>query len=150
MRLFLVQHGAARPGAEDPGRPLTAAGRDATTRMARWLAATVPKPDEIRHSSKLRARQTARILSEAVGGILLREVDGLDPQDDVAPLADLLIDARADVMLVGHLPHLGRLASQLLAGGAGRETVRFVPSGVVCLEREEGFRVAWYVTPDLV
>jgi phosphohistidine phosphatase len=54
-------------------------------------------------------------------------------------------------MLVGHLPHLSRLAALLLAGDPERETVAFRNAGVVCLEGQGGrFAVRWILTPELV
>ncbi len=54
-------------------------------------------------------------------------------------------------MLVGHLPHLSRLAALLLAESPEPEIVAFRNAGVVCLERQEGrFAVRWILTPELV
>ncbi len=54
-------------------------------------------------------------------------------------------------MLVGHLPHLSRLAALLLAEGPEREIIAFRNAGVVCLERQESrFAVRWILTPELV
>ncbi len=54
-------------------------------------------------------------------------------------------------MLVGHLPHLGRLSALLLTESLEREIVAFRNAGVVCLERQEGgFAVRWILTPELV
>src|SRR2546422_235471 len=63
MRLYLVQHGAAKTEAEDPQRGITEEGRRAVERMADFLAALRLPLDRIEHSEKLRARQTAEILA---------------------------------------------------------------------------------------
>jgi phosphohistidine phosphatase len=53
-------------------------------------------------------------------------------------------------MLVGHLPHLSRLASALLLGDPGREIVRFRMGAIVCLVRAEGrWLLQWVLTPEL-
>ncbi|MHC4547796.1 MAG: phosphohistidine phosphatase SixA [Planctomycetota bacterium] len=153
MRLFLVRHGEATSKMQDPARPISEAGRAAAARMARWLAATgACAPAEIRHSPKLRARQTAEILGHALGDVARQEVDGLAPLDDVGPVAQALAGERADLMLVGHLPHLDRLASRLVAGDAEAALLRLRPAGVVCLERDEEDRwtLAWAVAPELI
>jgi len=53
-------------------------------------------------------------------------------------------------MLVGHLPHLQRLAGLLLSGDAEREVIRFRNGGVICLEKtEQGWAICWQVNPTL-
>ncbi len=55
-------------------------------------------------------------------------------------------------MLVGHLPHMSRLASLLLKGDAEKNAVNFKQGSVVCLENpgDGNFSVEWMVTPELV
>ena len=107
---------------------------------------------EIFHSGKLRAQQTADLLAAAlspVGGV--RAVAGLAPLDDPAAARELLDQAAAPRMLVGHLPHLSRLTSLLLVGDPTREIVSFRMGAIVCLTREEErWRLKWILTPELV
>ncbi|MGH7565162.1 MAG: hypothetical protein ACREK5_12180 [Gemmatimonadota bacterium] len=50
----------------------------------------------------------------------------------------------------GHLPHLSRLVSLLAVDDPDREIVRFRQGGALCFARtEEGWRIAWYLTPEL-
>jgi phosphohistidine phosphatase len=49
----------------------------------------------------------------------------------------------ADLMLVGHLPHLGRLASLLLAGVPESGLVRFRPGALVQLGQSDA---GWELT----
>jgi phosphohistidine phosphatase len=54
-------------------------------------------------------------------------------------------------MLVGHLPHLSRLASWLLIGDPGKEILRFRNGGIVCLARAGGrWLLQWILAPELV
>ncbi len=81
MTLFLVQHGEARPGNEDSERSLTEHGAETVSRMADWAARTGIRVDQIRHSGKLRAEQTASIFAkklDAPKGIIA--VKGLNPR----------------------------------------------------------------------
>lgn len=155
MLLVLVQHGAAFSEEEDPQRTLTAAGRAAVERMAGLLAESGLAPvREIRHSDKTRARQTAEILAEHLRPKAgTRQVAALAPMDDVKLLAEGLATEGEALMLVGHLPHLARLAGLLLAGDPGREVVRFQQAGAVGLVRTEGgtgWSLLWAIPPDLV
>ena len=71
----------------------------------------------------------------------------MKPNDDPTELAAILDDG---AMYVGHLPHLEKLVSLLVAGHENAGVVRFTNGGVVCLERDEdGFYIEWYITPSL-
>src|SRR5262249_38630311 len=59
MTIFLVQHGEAKPENEDSERSLTERGTETVERVADWAARMGIKVDEIRHSGKRRAEQTA-------------------------------------------------------------------------------------------
>jgi phosphohistidine phosphatase len=119
--------------------------------VARRAAALALQVAEIRHSGKLRARQTAEILADHLRpphGI--QEMGGLAPTDEPETAKVEVEAARAPLMLVGHLPHLSRLASLLLVGDAGRELIRFRNGAVVCFVRtESGWALQWVLTPEL-
>ena len=63
MHIYLVQHGASKSEAEDPERSLTDEGRQTVEKMADYLTSAGVSVDRIKHSDKLRARQTAGILA---------------------------------------------------------------------------------------
>lgn len=153
MRLYLVQHGEATSEEIDPNRPLTEKGRQDVARTAEFLRASSIKIDIILHSTKTRAVETAQILAEAIlpkEGTEQRE--DLTPNDPVDKLFDELNTENRDLMVVGHLPFLGKLASLALAGSGSSEIVGFKQAGVVCLERKEdkNWQLVFAVTPDLL
>lgn len=152
MNLFLVQHGQAKSKDEDPERPLNDAGEKASEIVARWLTASAIKVDEIRHSGKKRAEQTARIFAaHLLSSPVINVSAGLNPNDDVQALAVELKGRSNSLMIVGHLPFLGRLTGLLVCGDADRDVVRFQNSGVLCLHEDEGqWSISWMVVPDLV
>ncbi len=153
MRVYLVQHGKSKSKQEDPDRSLTEEGVEEVTRMSDWLARMGVGLSAVRHSGKRRAQQTAAMLVQAIRGEpRLEEIEGLAPLDDPRILAESLQQISDDVMLVGHLPHLERLASLLLTDRVERRPVRFQNAGVVCLERgeEQSWSLVWAQTPDLV
>ncbi len=153
MRLYLVQHGEAKPETEDPQRPLAEVGQQAVERVARHAAHAGVRPQVIFHSGKLRAQQTAEVLAGHLQPERGPEMQsGLNPNDDLTLAAELARDATDDLMLVGHLPHLSRLASLLLVNNADAQPVRFQMGGIVCLERDTpGSRwlLRWMLTPEI-
>lgn len=151
MEFYLVQHGEAAHETADPERALTARGRAEVERVARAAAAAGIAVPVIFHSGKLRARQTAEILaSHLVVTAGVRESGSLAPNDDPADAVRLAEDANEPTMIVGHLPHLGRVASLLLAGNADREIIAFRMGAIVCLTGEKGaWRLRWMLTPEI-
>lgn len=152
MMLYLVQHGEAKQKTEDPERSLTDDGANAAERVAARLAAAAVEVNEIRHSGKRRAEQTAAIFARHLAparGVAV--ASGLDPKDEIGPLADELRDYHGALMIVGHLPFLSRLAGFLMTGDAQREVIRFRNAGVVCLADDGGaWHLEWAVVPMLV
>ena len=153
MRAYLVQHGKAKSKEEDSSRSLTAQGIEESTRISEFLSKSGLSVSLVKHSGKTRAQQTAAILAQGVpGNPEIEPSEGLSPLDDPQPVADFLTQTSHDVMLVGHLPHLRRLASLLLTQEPDRNPVNFQNSGVVCLERAEdrSWSLGWAITPDLL
>lgn len=153
MHLYLVQHGAAKSEAADPQRGLTDEGRRTVERVARLLEPLALSVARIEHSGKLRARQTADILAERLrpaGGTA--QVSGLAPNDDLTPVLERLEKEAANILLVGHLPHLSRLASRLLGLPADRAAVQFQMGGVVRFDRNEAgqWAIRWAIVPELL
>ena len=152
MLVYLVRHGEAISELVDPIQPLSERGRAGVERVARQTARVGLAVAEIRHSSKRRARETAEILARHLTPTPdLKEVDWLAPTADPGMAQDAALSAAEPLMLVGHLPHMARLASLLLTGNPNREVVRFRNATVVCLERvEAGWVLLWALGPDLV
>jgi phosphohistidine phosphatase len=141
MRLYLVQHGQAKSEQEDPDRPLTDRGATDVRAVARRAAdAGSVTVERVVHSGKTRARQTADVWGEVLG-LRIEESDGLAPKDDPEIWASRVGAGTANLMLVGHLPQLARLAGLLLTGDADTSVVDFQPGGLVGLrlvDREQG------------
>jgi len=57
-----------------------------------------------------------------------------------------------DLMIVGHLPFLDKLASLLISGNENARIVLFRYSNIVCLDQKEdkGWAVRWILTPEMV
>jgi phosphohistidine phosphatase len=153
MFLYLVRHAEAKREEEDPARPLSKKGLEDITKVASYVSLLNIPIDEIFHSSKLRAKQTAEVLFQNLKPVRgLKETDGLAPLDYPEIWADRLKNLRNDVILVGHLPHLAGLASLLLCGDSDNYIVSFRAGGLACLKRDDSGRwsMQWMLTPEIV
>ena len=121
MDLILWRHCEAEPGEPDMGRRLTSKGIKQAERMAEWLERHLPDSCRILVSPADRAQQTAQALQRKS-----RTVPELGPGASVsaALAAANWPDSREPVMLVGHQPTLGMIASFLLSGEEAYWSVR--------------------------
>jgi phosphohistidine phosphatase len=151
MRVYLVQHGEAKSEEQDPQRHLTDSGIDEVRRVADFLRPLELVVDTVWHSGKTRAQQTGELLAEVLR-TRLEQRAGLGPKDQVAATKEALERTGGNLMIVGHLPFLGKLAALLVAGTEENEIVKFQFGCVLCLERHDGekWKVAWMITPALL
>jgi len=125
MELLLWRHCEAEPGEPDLGRALTGGGEKQARRMAAWLHARLPDSARILASPARRAQQTAQALAE-LAPRRLKTVDALAPGASVEDVLRAVRwpDAKSVVVVVGHQPTLGRVASLLLGGSESDWPVR--------------------------
>lgn len=149
--LYLMRHGKAQANTgDDSQRRLTAEGRATAGRVAARLLEARIRPDRIEHSGLVRARETAEIMSDTLGGTP-ELVAGLQPSSEVVAAARRLITrSERSVLVVGHLPFMGRLASHLLIGEADEGLLHFRPGAVAGLRNDEGrWTLEWFLAPSL-
>lgn len=113
MDLILWRHAEAEAGEPDLGRRLTAKGIKQAERVAAWLDGHLPDTTRILASPADRAQQTALALKRK-----FRTLDELGPGASATAVLAAVgwPDARESVLVVGHQPTLGEVASLLLAG----------------------------------
>ena len=117
MELILWRHAEAEAAEPDLGRKLTAKGEKQARRIAEWLHAQLPDSARVLVSPAARAQQTAQALAD-LSRRKFRTVDRLGPgasADDVFAVAGWP-EGKSTVVIVGHQPTLGWVASRLLAG----------------------------------
>jgi phosphohistidine phosphatase len=153
MKLYLVQHGEAKSEVEDPERSLAARGEKEVTSVSKAALGLHIRPSKIYHSGKLRAKQTAEIIANAlkIPNLSVQAIQGLNPNDDVRPWAEQISKEKEDFMLVGHLPFLEKLTSFLLCGNENARLVLFHYGAIVCLDQKEDkeWAVRWILTPEM-
>ncbi|OMG52943.1 histidine phosphatase family protein [Azonexus hydrophilus] len=113
MDLLLWRHAEAEDGEDDMKRRLTERGERQARRMAAWLHENQPKDMRIIVSPAIRTQQTAEALK-----LPFETHRKIGPEACVSELiaASGWPDAQGSVLIVGHQPSLGHLASLLLAG----------------------------------
>lgn len=150
MKLYLIKHGRALPEEKDPKKSLSQEGRLDSEKMAKFLQSKNIKVACIWHSKKKRSIQTAQIISQFIASDKVTERDDLNPLDLVKKFPEEILKAKEDLIIVGHLPFLEKLASLLLTGQEDFELVCFKYSGVLCLEHEQHWKITWFLTPDMI
>ena len=134
MKVYLMQHALAYSSQEDQERPLSPAGIDQAKAAAKGIKRLGLTFDLIVTSPKRRAHQTAALIAEGVrfphSDILTTEA--VLPQCQPQELLDLLQkeSSQSSVLVVGHMPQLAKLSSQLLQGGE----MLFENAGLACFE----------------
>jgi phosphohistidine phosphatase len=113
MDLLLWRHAEAEDGEDDMKRRLTERGERQARTMAKWIRQHQPKNMRIIVSPSVRTQQTADALK-----LPFETLRKIGPDACVSELiaASGWPGAAGAVLIVGHQPSLGRLASLLLAG----------------------------------
>ena len=111
--LILWRHAQAADGTPDLARKLTDRGVKQAREIAHWLRARLPKHTRVIVSPAERTVQTAKALTEDFE--IMRDL-APDASPDAVLAAARWPDSTGAVVVVGHQPTLGLLASLLIAG----------------------------------
>ena len=140
MELILWRHADAEDGRDDMARRLTPKGEQQAAAMAKWLRAHLPGPFTLLASPAVRAQQTARALAMPI------TEKSLAPGASVAAILKAAEKHRGIVIVVGHMPDLGRAAAELVAAA---QTEWSVEKGAVWwLAGEAPARIKAVVSPE--
>jgi phosphohistidine phosphatase len=150
MFVYILRHGDAKPEHEDPQRGLSVRGRQEVEAVSRVFSGLNPQIDAIWHSGKTRAEQTAEIIAATLRiEARIHARNGLNPNDPLPPLVEELERRDSNLVIVGHLPQLGKLISALLLG-TEQNLLDFPSAGLVCLENTNDMWILdWFLTPEL-
>ena len=122
MDLILWRHAEAEDGFPDANRALTKRGFKQAEHMAAWLDKRLPKDVEILVSPATRTQQTAQAL-----GRPFKTSTHVGTGADAAHLlaaAEWPDGAKRSVLVVGHQPTLGHVASLLLCGSEANWSIK--------------------------
>jgi phosphohistidine phosphatase len=160
MNLILLRHGIAVPrgtaGYPNDDRPLTPEGIKKMTRAAHGIAGFLADVDLILTSPMKRAEETARIVAAALG-LEHRIVQSkyLAPGESLDQLIRFLAEQKecSSIMVVGHEPDLGYLASALI--GSAKPVFDFKKGAICSIEiaslppRVPG-KILWHLPPRIL
>ena len=153
MLIHLMQHGACLPKEVNPSQPLSPVGREQVEKTARSAAILGLRFQLVAASSKVRSVQTAEIMAELTGYPVERIVI-TDAVKAMAPPAETLrfiheYEGLDSILIAGHLPSLGLLASAILSPGKNVD-VRVENGGLMQFSLEPGKPAGtlnWAMTP---
>ncbi|MBL0010896.1 MAG: histidine phosphatase family protein [Nitrosomonas sp.] len=111
MELILWRHAEAEDSFPDAGRKLTAKGLDQAQRMSDWLKSKLPENTLVIASPARHAQQTAMALRSDF--VTNNEIGPGASVKSILTAADWS-DAKGAVVIVGHQPTLGEVASDLI------------------------------------
>ena len=160
MDLLIVRHAIAFDRdrdrwRDDAERPLTPAGMRRARKAAAGLKSFAQRPDRLLTSPLLRARQTARILTEVAGWPAAEETRSLAPGEPALAILGLLSQGRSKLTaVVGHQPDLGHLLGVCLLGDGGLP-IEMKKNAVACVSfsgrpRAGQAALAWLATPKML
>ena len=155
MICYLVRHGIAEersPERADGERALTAEGIRKMRQAVDGLHRLGVKPGAIWSSPLCRTQETASLLTTGLGIKSSAICAALAPEGDQTALLTAMQTAPAPLMLVGHQPDLGMLASRMLTGDANGVFLPFKKGGVACItwnghEPAGHGQLEWFLTP---
>jgi phosphohistidine phosphatase len=136
MRIHFLRHATASDRARtDALRKLTSEGKEEAAAAARLLRSMKVRPARLFTSPLVRARQTAKIVSEALDGISIDVWDELSPGASPAAFLHRLKTCADDeeILVVGHSPSMPAFLATLIGTGRG-DAVRLSKGGLAAVD----------------
>jgi phosphohistidine phosphatase len=161
MELLIIRHAIAfardrRRWADDAARPLSPSGIRRSRKSASGLKELCNVPDRLLTSPLVRARQTAKILTEVAGWPRAEVAPELEPGEGAVTVLTLLGKDRSErIAIVGHQPDLSALLTACLLKNHSALPIEMKKNAVACLSFNGRVRVAsatlkWLATPRML
>lgn len=134
--LYLIRHADAVVGPIDEQRYLSSYGKNQVNALGvLFQKKQINKPNEVWHSTLLRAKQTAEGLCKKLAwNITILEKEDLKPEDDWATILKAIKSEDKDIAIVGHNPFLECFAASLLEN----KSIVFEKASCLVLEKVNG------------
>ena len=161
MELLVIRHAIAferdrHRWADDGARPLSPAGISRSRKAAAGLKELCGVPDRLLTSPLIRARQTAKILTEVAAWPPAEIAPELAPGEAAAALLTLLAKDRSKcIAVVGHQPDLSALLAACLLRAGSALAIEMKKNAVACLSFDGKTLVGravlkWLATPRML
>jgi phosphohistidine phosphatase len=161
MDLLIIRHAIAferdlHRWPDDAARPLSPLGVRRSRKAATALKELCQVPDRLLTSPLIRARQTARILTEVAGWPRAEVAPELKPGEGAPAVLTLLARARSKrIAIVGHQPDLSALLTACLLEGNSAITIEMKKNAVACLSFRGRAHIGsaalkWLATPRML
>ena len=160
MELLIIRHAIAferdsARWADDAARPLSPAGIRRSRKAAAGLKDLCKVPDRFLSSPLIRAKETAKILTEVAGWPAAEIAPELTPgKGAAAVLTRLAKDRSKRIALVGHQPDLSALLAACLLNDSS-VPIEMKKNAVACLSfdgraRAGSAALKWLATPRML
>jgi phosphohistidine phosphatase len=161
MELLVIRHAIAferdrRRWADDGARPLSPLGVRRSCKAAAGLKELCKVPDRLITSPLVRARQTAKILTQVAGWPPAEIAPELTPGEGAVAVLTLLGKDRSKrIAIVGHQPDLSALLTACLQTDSSNLPIEMKKNAVACLLFDGRARVGraalkWLATPRML
>lgn len=152
MHLYIVRHGEALTKEQDPLRPLSDQGREDVARIGAFMRYGDVSINQVFHSTKVRAIQTAEIIAKELAFVgKIESLSCLEPESDIKALMYAINKLPDNTLIVGHLPNLELLSNYLLTGFYNKSTLTIYPATAACFKLDgAAWNVRWLIDPQLL
>lgn len=154
MKLYLMRHGEAASKEDDPKQGLSNNGKHAIEKLAHKLSHQAHQSKEqkinveqVFHSEKARAQQTAEIMASILApGVTPHCRGNLKPNDNPEEILSDIETWATDTLITSHLPFIPNLLNLLTKH---QQSIRFNPGTIVCLSKGNShWNVEWVASPE--
>jgi phosphohistidine phosphatase len=161
MELLIIRHAIAferdhHRWADDGARPLSPSGVRRSRKAAAGLKELCKVPDRLLTSPLVRARQTAKILTEVAGWPPAEIAPELTPGEGAVAVLTLLgKNSSKRIAIVGHQPDLSALLTACLVKDGSDAPIEMKKNAVACLSFEGKVRAGraalkWLAPPRML
>ena len=151
MKLYLMRHGEALSPQADPERGLTDNGKLKIESVAKYLHQQGLTFQQIFHSKKKRAQQTAEIMAHIISPKVKPALHkNITPNDDPNLIVTEVNSWDKDTLITSHLPFVPNLVTLLTGKDAFLSAISFETGTIVCLEKDSAskWNVQWATSPS--
>jgi len=150
MKLYFVRHGEAEDLAPtDHSRELTERGKERVGKSAQVLKRLGIAPTVIYSSPRIRAKQTAEIIADALG-MEITITDDVNFGFNVSNVKPLIkkLETRDEIMFVGHNPDMSQIVHKMAGASLSMKKGGLARIDVVNHKSQRGDLV-WLIAPKV-